>query len=217
VRKRVIAAGLPVDEHRHFSYLLFHRFGERAQPRQHYQLLQSNFTLSPGQACDLRHNLSNGRLVVPQPRQDRNYIIPDLIAFDQAVSVQLADIESPIPLPYIGAANFTSHSQRRRPDIEQDLAREFAEQPKHSEAIFCHAKRHSGIVRALQFYVDEIPHAGLSQKVHAQILYLRQFDIEPLLNVAASRSRIVSLADPCNRSFKATSSSCMYRNPIPRA
>ena len=65
--------------------------------------------------------------MVPQSRQDRNDIIPDFRAFQQAVAIQSANVDDAVPEPDIGTAQFAIHAERRFAHIEQNLTREFSE------------------------------------------------------------------------------------------
>src|SRR5580704_17759280 len=110
--------------------------------------------------------------MVPQSRQDRNYIISDVLAFQQPLTVQLANVENTVPEPDIVAAKFAFHAKRGLTHIEQHLARKSFEQPENSEAILRHSERHGRIISALQFEVHEtLLGGGLAEEVHAGILH----------------------------------------------
>jgi hypothetical protein len=87
--------------------------------------------------------------MVPQSRKDRNYRIPDVLAFQQPVAIQIANIDCTVSEPHVVAPELALHSKGRFSNVEQHLAWESSEQPKHSETIFGHPKRHGGIVAAL--------------------------------------------------------------------
>ncbi len=127
--------------------------------------------------------------MVPQSRQNRNYIISDLLAFQQPIAVQIANVDNAVSEPLIGAAEFTVHPKRSLAHIDQNLAREFSEQPKHSETIFRHSQRHGSLVMALQFQVNKAPIVvvGLAKEVYTGVLHLGQLDIQPLLNRGAGQ------------------------------
>jgi len=163
------------------------RFFQAPQPGQYQQLAQSCFPPGHHQACDFLHDPPDRIVLVPQSRQDRNHIIPDFLAFEQPVAVQLAYIDRAVPEPHIRPAEFTIHSKRGFPHVEQHLAWESLELAKHAETVFSHAQRHGGIVSALQFQVDQDLLRGLTEEVHPGVSHLREFDIQPLFNGGAGQ------------------------------
>src|SRR5450432_67961 len=108
---------------------------------------------------------------------DRNYIISNFLAFEQPVAVQIANIDSAVPEPHIGAAEFTFHAKRALAHVEHDLAREFPEQSKHAQAVFGHTQRHGYVVSALEFQVYETTAGDFAEQVHPGVLHFRQFDV----------------------------------------
>ena len=108
--------------------------------------------------------------MVPQSSKDRNYRIPDVLAFQQPVAIQIANIDCTVSEPYVVAPEFVLHSKGRFSNVEQHLARESPEQPKDSQTIFGHPKRHRDIVAALEFQVDEALVFGFTEKVYPSVL-----------------------------------------------
>jgi hypothetical protein len=108
-------------------YLPLNRFFEAPQPSQNQQSAQSGFPFRRRQARNLSHDLPDRFSMVSQSRQDRNYIIPNFLALDEAISIQLSNVDNAIPEPHIRAAELAFHAKRRLAYIEQDLSREFAE------------------------------------------------------------------------------------------
>src|SRR5215472_7399916 len=59
--------------------------------------------------------------MVPQSRKDRNYRIPDILAFQQPVAIQIANIDCTVSEPYVVAPEFVLHSKGRFSNVEQHL------------------------------------------------------------------------------------------------
>jgi len=108
--------------------------------------------LQPGEP---RHNLPRGLFMVPQVRQNCNYIIADFLTLQQPVAVQAAYVDRLIVKRKPPAAKLGRHPQRLLSYIQQHLLRESPEQPEHTQAIFGHPQGHSGVIAALQFQVDQ--------------------------------------------------------------
>jgi hypothetical protein len=51
--------------------------------------------------------------------------------------------------------------------VQHNLARESAEQPEDTEAVFGHAQRHSPVVAALQFHVDQAAVDSLAEEIQS--------------------------------------------------
>ena len=64
--------------------------------------------------------------MVPQSRKNRNYIIPDFRAFQQAVSLERANVDHPVLEQYVGAAQLVLHLQLRFAHVQHHLARELS-------------------------------------------------------------------------------------------
>ena len=77
--------------------------------------------------------------MVLQPCEDRNYIIPDLLAFQESVAVQIANVDSEVSEPHVTATKFARHSKGCFAHVEQHLARESSKQPKDSQTILGHS------------------------------------------------------------------------------
>ena len=92
--------------------------------------------------------------MVPQSRQNRNYVISDSLAFQEALAIQLANADQAVLEQHAGTAESILHSQLRFAHVQNDLTRESSQQPEDAQAVFGHAQRHGGVVAALQFHVD---------------------------------------------------------------
>src|SRR5712692_12023523 len=143
--------------------------------------------------------------MVPQSRQDRNYIIADLLAFQQPIAVQFANVDSAVSEPQIGAAEFAVHSAPRPHRAEPGAGIFQTAEPRRGSI------RPSVVAWSSRFR-SEVPGGRGSLRRR----WSRrgnppgcQFDISHLSTAAPVNSRSVSLADPRNSSFKATSYSCM--------
>jgi len=79
--------------------------------------------------------------MVPQLRQDSNYIIADLVALEQAIAIQRTNVDQTVLEQQIRAAQFALHAHRRLTHVEQNLARELSVQPLHANTVFEHPER----------------------------------------------------------------------------
>ena len=82
------------------------------------------------------------------------------------------------------------HAQWSIPHIQQYLPGKPAEQPVNPKAIFSHPHRHSGVVRALQLDMQQIPIGRLTQQIDARIPDLRHLYIQPFLDGHAARQSL---------------------------
>src|SRR5437588_12287709 len=143
--------------------------------------------------------------MVPQAGQDRNYIIADLLAFQQPLAIQVANVDRPVTEPHIRPAQFAFHAKRRAsPPVEHDLAREFSEPPQHAETVFGHPQGHGGALPLCSSQVAEAGFAGLTRQIHYGFCTLgsstsNQFSTAAPANLRTQVWRILR-----NSSFKAT-------------
>ena len=70
--------------------------------------------------------------MVPQSRQDRNYIVADVLALKQAVAIQLPNVDQTVLKQQAGTAQCVFHPHWRFTHVEQNLQRELSEQPMHT-------------------------------------------------------------------------------------
>jgi hypothetical protein len=84
--------------------------------------------------------------MVPQLRQDSNYIIADLVALEQAIAIQRPDVDQAVLEQQIRTAQFALHAHWRFTYVEQNLARELSAQPLHAETVFEHPERSDSVM-----------------------------------------------------------------------
>ena len=116
------------------------------QPGEDQQLPQCCFSVWGRQTGHPLDDLPDRVSMVPQSGQNRNYIIPNRRAFQQAFAIQGANVDSFVSEENIRSAEFAFHSKRRLADIEQDLVREPPEQPKDAEGVLGHSQCHGRVV-----------------------------------------------------------------------
>ena len=57
--------------------------------------------------------------MVPQSRKDRNYRIPDLLAFQQPVAIQIANIDCTVSEPYVNGKGFIFVQRMDVPEVHE--------------------------------------------------------------------------------------------------
>jgi hypothetical protein len=65
--------------------------------------------------------------MVPQSPRDRNHIIADIPAFQQAVAIQRANVDHPVLESHVGAAQFAPYCQCWFAYVQHNLPRESPE------------------------------------------------------------------------------------------
>jgi hypothetical protein len=106
-----------IDINRHFPSLPFHCARQVPQSSQDYQLGERGLALRRGQTRDPLHNPANRPFIVPQFRQNRNYIVSDCIAFQESLAIQRADIDLAVFEIQARASQFALHLHARLTDI----------------------------------------------------------------------------------------------------
>jgi hypothetical protein len=105
---------------------------------------------------DPLHNPVDRLFIVPQLRQNRNYIIADIRTTQQAFAIQCADVDQPVFEEQTRPAQRAFHVHGRFTHVKQNLPRELSEMPPHAERVFNHPERHRRVIAALQLKVDEV-------------------------------------------------------------
>ena len=132
------------------------------------------------QLRDSGDNRLNCIFMIPQTRQDRNHVVSHVFTGEQILAVQLADVHHPVADENVRTSQFARHGQRRFAYVKYHLAWKLTRQPFGPQHILRHPQSDPAIVVTLEFEVVKVPGYILPQQIHAQILSLGQFDVQPL-------------------------------------
>ena len=109
----------------------------------------ARFPATPGYCPRCHESL----LMIPQPRQDRNHIVAEVLARKQRFTIQPTDVDEPVPSKEISVLVHQPgrHIHRSLAPVEDGLPREFAGQALSSQFVFAHAQIDLSVVLALYF------------------------------------------------------------------